>query len=104
MLDLSAINVTYFDVKLPDETIINIKTPSLRMKNEIVELPSKLQYMNDSQQEKVLSELVSRILSRNTDNRQFTVEQVNNWFPEPVQNYIVNEYAIFIKNISNQKN
>lgn len=104
MLDLSAIKVMYFDVKLPDKTIINIKTPSLRMKNEIVQLPAKLQSMNDVQQEQTLSELVSRILSRNTDNRKFTVEQVNGWFPEPVQNHIVNEYAAFIKSVGNQKN
>lgn len=104
MLDLSTIKVMYFDVKLPDETIINIRTPSIRMKNEIVQLPAKLQSMSDIQQEQILSELVSRILSRNTEARKFTVEQVNSWFPEPVQNHIVNEYAAFIKSVGNQKN
>lgn len=104
MLDLSTIKVMYFDVKLPDETIINIKTPSLRMKNEIVQLPTKLQNMNDIQQEQTLSELVSRILSRNIEARKITVEQVNSWFSEPVQNHIVNEYAAFIKRVGNQKN
>lgn len=104
MLDLSTIEVKFFDVKLPDGSVVNIKPPTLSMKNEIATLAQKVHTMNEKQQEKALVKLVTRIFNRNVEDREFKESEISKWFDESVLNLIVVKYTEFIAEVVNQKN
>ena len=104
MLDLSQERVEYWDVKIPTGDILNIKVPTLRFRNKLVKASLEVEKLNDEETENVLTGIVVEILNKNINGVVVTEDQVNSWFSEPVKNVIVNEYASFIKRISQRKN
>lgn len=82
MLDLTKIKKSYFPIRLPDGTVINVGTPNKAMYEELTRIDPILANLKDDNLEDTLEameityDFVARIMSNNKENREITPEYV----------------------------
>jgi len=94
MLDLSKLTQEYYSIKLTDKTILKIKKPTQAMLKTMVEFQNA-----DSVEEfevlDILYDLMLRIFNRNTENREFTRDEIEEMLPIEVAVAVLKDYLSF---------
>lgn len=82
MLDLTKIKKSYLPVRLPDNTVINVGTPTKQMYEELLRLDPVLKSLSDDSLDdtleamNILYDYTALTMSNNRENRDITAEYV----------------------------
>ena len=104
MLDLSAIKVEYLEVKLPDNRIINLRKPTKAMYDWLAGTGKLFNELNDVKLEEATIEYATRILNRNKERIELSLEYVKTNIPVEVCDVLLVEYTKFVHRITSNPN
>lgn len=94
MLDLSKLyKDKYYEVRLIDGTELKLKRPTQAMIEYTIDM-AELEN-NDKEAVKSVSNMFCRILNRNTDNKQFSREDIIEDYDLAVIVYVIKDYFAF---------
>lgn len=94
MLDLSKLTQEYYSIKLVDKTILKIKKPTQAMLKIMVEFENA-ENIEELEILDILYDLMVRIFNRNTDNREFTRDEIEEMLPVEVAVLVLKDYLSY---------
>ncbi|MGL5766018.1 MAG: hypothetical protein ACRCX8_10300 [Sarcina sp.] len=94
MLDLTALEIKYLEVKMLDGNVINIKKPTQKMINFLV----KMQGLEAEKQVEALDELVTMIVNNNKEGVAYIKKDISAYEME-IKEAIITTFAKFSKEI-----
>lgn len=104
-LDLSVFQEETFEVKLSEETTININKPSQRLVLDLMEYEKH--FSNKKDPKKVVDsfvELIVKILNNNKEGLKFTREYVENKFSFEIGVVFIKSYIDFVSEVNSDPN
>lgn len=93
MIDLGALKAQrkLYEIKLEDGSILHVKTPSQKMYVSMVNM-SNIGNLNAIEQMDFVYEVCVDIFNNNTENRNFTKEEITEMFDFNIAAYIIQDY------------
>lgn len=106
MLDFTKMRKPTFSIKLPDESVIQIYTPTKGMLEELINAKDRLDMIVNDDQEALneLYEITARLMSNNKTARVLTSDKLAEMLDVGDVVMFFNAYAEFIAEQSNGKN
>lgn len=106
MLDFSKAKKPTLPIKLPDDTIVHVYTPSKRMLEELLNVKDQLDgaTQNDPDSINQLYDIAARLMSNNKTNRQMTGDDLGAMLDVGDIVTFFRVYTEFISELSTAKN
>ena len=105
MLDLSIYKSRYYEVKLDENTVVNIEPPKRKQLKKILSLTKSVNDKNFSEEDiDNLYEAATIALSKNKENKQFTVDKVEDYLDLGALVAFFDGYYTWVMENINQKN
>lgn len=100
MLDLTQLTTRTFDLKIDDNTLLNIRKPN----NELFKETFKMINLIDANGEEdkligVLYNFLTKVFNRNLNNKKFTQQEIENILDIDIAAYLIQEYFKFVKEV-----
>lgn len=92
MLDLSVIKESYFDIKLPNGDILNLKKCTQGMLNTVIDMGEKIKKANAKKAIDDIYSFATRIINRNKEEKEYTQEQIEDMLSFDVVTYFIEQY------------
>lgn len=101
MLDLTQLSIKTFDLKIDENTILNIRKPS----NELFKDTFKMIKLIEANKEEdkligVIYNFIMKVFNRNLNDKKFTQQEIENLIDIDVAMYIIKEYFNFVQEIA----
>lgn len=106
MLDLSVLKEKYFEIKMPNGEVLEIKKPTQRMALEFSNNKELIQAQKDQDVEKILRLTLNKvedILNHNRTGKKISREEVDALTFDMIQ-LIVEEYLKWVKEVNSNPN
>ncbi len=100
MLDLTQLTTKTFDIKIDENTILNIRKPS----NELFKDTFKMIKLIEANGEEdkligVLYNFLTKVFNRNLNDKKFTQQEMEDLFDIDIAIYLIQEYWKFIEEV-----
>ena len=92
MLDLTAINANLYQIKMADGETLTLKRPTQALFESIIKIGELSKNSTDSKVMEQVMEIFCRILNRNTDNKSFTLEELQDDYDFTVALMVIGDY------------
>lgn len=110
-LNLSTYIPTFWDVTLPDGTVVNLKKPTQKMILEIAASQKKAADINKNptaysveQAMEISDDLVLKILNNNKENKTFKKDYIEKNFTNEMITALFNGYIEFVAEVNSDPN
>ena len=105
MLDLSVYKSRYYEVKLDENTIINIEPPKRKQLKKILSLTKSINEQNLGESDiDNLYDAAEIALSKNKENKQFSTDDIENYLDLAALVAFFDGYYTWVMENVNQKN
>lgn len=94
MLDLSKLAQEYYNIKLTDKTILKIRKPSQAILKTMIEFQNA-DRIEEAEVIDFLYDLIFRIFNRNTEDRRFTREEIEEMMSVEIAVEVLKDYFTF---------
>ena len=92
MLDLTAINANLYQIKMADGETLTLKRPTQALFESIIKISELSKNSTDSKVMEQVMEIFCRILNRNTDNKSFTLGELQDDYDFTVALMVIGDY------------
>ena len=92
MLDLTAINANLYQIKMADGETLTLKRPTQALFESIIKIGELSKNSTDSKVMEQVMEIFCRILNRNTDNKSFTLGELQDDYDFTVALMVIGDY------------
>lgn len=92
MLDLAALNANLYQIKMADGETLTLKRPTQALFESIIKIGELSKNSTDSKVMEQVMEIFCRILNRNTDNKSFTLGELQDDYDFTVALMVIGDY------------
>ena len=92
MLDLTAINANLYQIKMADGETLTLKRPTQGLFESIIKIGELSKNSTDSKVMEQVMEIFCRILNHNTDNKSFTLGELQDDYDFTVALMVIGDY------------
>jgi hypothetical protein len=94
MLDLQGITTQYYEIKLLDGKVLQLKRPTQAMMEYLINIDA-LMKTNELEGFKAFCKMFSRILNRNTEGLKFNEEDLAEEYDFSIVVYVIKDYFAY---------
>ena len=95
MLDLTAINANLYQIKLADGKTYTLKRPTQALYQSIIQIGNMAKGDVDESTIDLTMDIFCRILNRNTDNKSFSLGELEAEYDFTIALVVISDYMMF---------
>jgi hypothetical protein len=107
MLDLTQLKQVLFEIKLFDETVLQIKKPTQGMLNQLLKMEQYINGKGKKDNLKIIDEIysfITMVFNQNINDRTFTKKEIEEMFTAEVAMLVIEGYLQFSYGLISEKN